>query len=129
MAWRHYGGYPKYGNHKTEVDGIVFDSRKEARRWQELRLAEKAGAIGNLKRQVRYELIPAQREPDTRGPRGGIIKGKLLERAIYYIVDFEYLDISTGQIVVEDTKGFKTKDYAIKRKLMLYMHGIRVREI
>lgn len=129
--WNYYAGSRrnKYKNKKTEVDGIIFDSIKEARRWQELRLAEKAGAIGDLKRQVRYQLIPAQREPDTRGPRGGIIKGKLLERAVYYIADFVYLDISTGQIVAEDTKGFKTKEYTIKRKLMLYMHNIKIREV
>ena len=129
MAWRHYGGYPKYGNHKTEVDGIVFDSKKEARRWQELRLAESVGAIGHLQRQVPFVLIPAQREPDRRGSRGGVIKGRTIEREVKYIADFSYIDMQTGLPVVEDTKGLKTPEYVIKRKLMLYMHGIRIREI
>lgn len=126
MAWRHY---TKYGNTKTVVDGIEFDSKKEARRYQELRLAEQAGAIGDLRRQVRFELIPVQREPDTRGPKGGIKQGKVIERKVEYIADFVYIDLGTGKTVVEDTKGMRTKDFIIKRKLMLYMHGIRVKEI
>ena len=130
-AWRNYyrNNGNKYGNRKVEADGIVFDSIKEKRRWDELKLAEAAGAIGDLRRQVRYELIPAQREQDTRGPRGGIIKGKLLERAVYYVADFVYIDLATGQTVAEDTKGFRTKEYTIKRKLMLYMHHIKIREV
>lgn len=133
MAYRNYyqstGNFVKYKNQKTVIDGIIFDSKREARRWQELKLAEAAGAIGNLERQVRFELIPAQREPDTRGPKGGIKPGKLLERKVEYIADFVYIDLHTGEKVVEDTKGMRTPDYKIKRKLMLYMHGIRVREI
>ena len=127
MAWRYYNRN-KYGNTKTEVDGIIFDSAKEARRWQELRLAERADAIRDLRRQVKYELIPAQREPDQRGARGGIIKGKLLERAVYYTADFVYYDMAAGRIIAEDTKGFKTKDYIIKRKLMLHNYGIKITE-
>lgn len=121
--------YAKYKSHKTEVDGIVFDSRKEARRWKELRLLEDEGHISDLQRQVRFELIPAQKEPDTRGPKGGVIKGKTIERKVEYVADFVYTDAETGEMVVEDTKGMKTKDFIIKRKLMLYVHGIRVREI
>ena len=130
-AWRNYynSGYAKYKNHKTVVDGIQFDSRKEARRWQELKLAEAAGAIGDLQRQVRFELIPVQREPDTIGPKGGVKPGKVLERKVEYIADFVYIDLYTGEKVVEDTKGMRTPEYRIKRKLMLYVHGIRVREI
>ena len=128
MAWRNYRRN-KYKNDKTEVDGILFESKREARRWQELRLAESVGAIGHLQRQVHFELIPAQREPDRRGPRGGLIKGRTLEREVEYVADFVYIDLDTGETIVEDTKGFKTKDFIIKRKLMLYMHGIRVREI
>jgi len=119
----------KYKNHKVEVDGILFDSKKEARRWQELKLAEKAGAIGDLKRQVRYEVIPAQRESDQRGPKGGTIKGKIIERKVEYVADFVYTDLQDGKTVVEDTKGLKTPEYVIKRKLMLKEHGIRIREI
>lgn len=128
MAWRNYSRN-KYKNTKVEVDGIVFDSKKEARRWEELRLAQSAGAIRDLKRQVRFELIPAQREPDRRGSRGGVIKGRVIERKVDYIADFVYTDIYNAMVVVEDTKGLKTPDYIIKRKLMLYIHGIRVKEI
>ncbi len=119
----------KYKNQKTVIDGITFDSKREARRWQELKLAEAAGAIGDLQCQVRFELIPVQREPDTRGPKGGIKQGKVIERKVEYVADFVYTDLNTGDKVVEDTKGMRTPEYRIKRKLMLYMLGIRVREI
>lgn len=122
-------GRNKYRNRKIEVDGVVFDSVKEARRWEELKLAESADAIRDLRRQVKYEIVPAQREPDERGPRGGIIKGKTIERAVYYTADFVYYDMAAGKLIAEDTKGFKTKDYIIKRKLMLYVHGIRIKEV
>lgn len=130
-AWRNYyrNNGNKYGNRKVEADGIVFDSIKEKRRWDELKLAEAAGAIGDLQRQVRFELIPAQREPDTRGPKGGVIKGRLIERKVEYVADFVYIDLQTGEKVVEDTKGMRTPDYILKRKMMLYFHGIKVREI
>ena len=130
-AWRNYyrNNGNKYGNRKVEADGIVFDSIKEKRRYDELKLAEAAGAIGDLQRQVRFELIPAQREPDTRGPKGGVIKGRLIERKVEYVADFVYIDLQTGEKVVEDTKGMRTPDYILKRKMMLYFHGIKVREI
>ena len=125
----YYRGYAKYKNTKTVVDGITFDSKKEAKRWTELKLLEKTGAISDLRRQVRYELIPAQREPDKIGSRGGVIKGKVIERKVEYVADFVYCDLETGEIVVEDTKGIRTTDYKIKRKLMLWVHGIRIREV
>lgn len=130
-AWRNYyrNNGNKYGNRKVEADGFVFDSMKEKRRFDELKLAEAAGAIGDLQRQVRFELIPAQREPDTRGPKGGVIKGRLIERKVEYVADFVYIDLQTGEKVVEDTKGMRTPDYILKRKMMLYFHGIKVREI
>lgn len=106
----------KYGNRKTVVNGITFDSKKEARRWQELRLLERAGEITNLSRQVPYELIPPQRRDDGKP-----------ERAVSYIADFTYDD--HGKRVVEDTKGMKTRDYIIKRKLLLKVHGITVKEV
>lgn len=90
-------------------------------------LLEKAGAITDLKRQVEFVLIPAQREPDTFGKRGGIIKGKTIEQKCSYVADFVYTE--NGKQVVEDTKGFKTKDYILKRKMMLYFHGIRIKEV
>lgn len=125
--------WTKYGSKKTEIDGVTFDSKKEAKRYQELRILEKAGEITNLRRQVKFELIPDQREFNgreiyTKGPKKGCFKpGKLLERKVEYAADFVYTQ--DGQQVVEDTKGFRTKDYIIKRKLMLYRYGIRIREI
>lgn len=131
MAWpRVYSGgkgKSKYGAKKTVMDGIEFDSRREANRWFELRMLERAGAISDLERQVKFVLIPQQREPDSVGPRGGKIKGKLLENEVAYVADFVYLD--NGQKVVEDAKGFKTPEYIIKRKLMLYFHNIQIKEV
>lgn len=117
----------KYHSKKVIVGGEVFDSRKEYRRFCELSLLQKAGAITELQRQVEFELIPAQREPDTVGVRGGVKKGRVIEQKCSYVADFVYKE--NGKLVVEDTKGFKTKDYIIKRKLMLYIHKIRVKEI
>lgn len=124
----------KYGNRKVStIDGEVFDSQREATRYQELKLLERAGAIKDLKRQVSYELIPVQREPNTLNKidskRGRVIQGKVIEKAVSYIADFVYTDAATGEVVVEDTKGFRTKDYILKRKMLLYFHGIRIKEI
>ena len=118
----------KYHSRKVKRDDMIFDSTKEYKRFCELRLLERAGAITELERQVKYVLIPVQREPDKRGPRGGVKAGKLLEREVAYYADFVYRDES-GVLVVEDTKGMRTADYIIKRKLMLFMCGIRVREV
>lgn len=108
----------KYGNKKVTIGGRVFDSKKEAHRYLELRTLEQAGHIYGLECQKRYELIPHQLGSD----------GKVIERSCEYIADFVYTT-REGETVVEDTKGFRTPDYIIKRKLMLYVHGIRVREI
>lgn len=118
----------KYYSRKVTIDGIEFDSQKEARRFCELRLLERAGQIQNLQRQVKFILIPAQYEPDTIGKRGGKKRGKLIERECAYVADFVYFP-NGEKMVVEDTKGFRTKDYIIKRKLMLYQHGIKIHEI
>lgn len=125
--WRHYKGN-KYGANKITVEGIAFDSKREARRYLDLLLLLNAGEISDLRMQVKYVLIPAQREPDIIGPRGGRKPGKLLENELSYIADFVYLD-KEGNTIVEDTKGFRTTDYIIKRKLMLWIHGIRIREV
>lgn len=121
----------KYKNKKRVINGIEFDSLKEARRYNELLLLEKAGAIQNLERQVKYILIPAQREPDTIGKRGGVHRGKTLERECAYIADFVYTE--NGETVVEDVKGYRRGQayaiFSLKRKLMLYVHGIRVKEV
>lgn len=112
---------------------MTFDSIKEYRRFCELRLLERAGEVAGLRRQVKYILIPAQREfcneIYTKGKKKGCFKpGKILEQECSYIADFVYTD-KDGQQVVEDTKGVRTKEYIIKRKLMLYIHGIRIREV
>jgi len=102
----------KYNAKKITVDGLTFDSKREAQRWMQLKLLERGGAIKELERQVEYELIPKQ-------------KG---ERAVKYIADFRYID-HDGKTVVEDTKGVKTPVYILKRKLMQWVHGIRVVEV
>lgn len=120
----------KYQAIKTVVNGIEFDSRKEARRYQELLLLQRAGVIQDLKMQVKYILIPAQYETYERyGKNGQRLKDgqRLLEKECAYVADFVYTE--NGIEIVEDTKGVKTKDYIIKRKLMLYTHGIRIKEV
>lgn len=113
----------------TSSDGEVFDSKREARRYEELCLLQRAGRIQNLQRQVKFILVPAQREPDRVGVRGGRVRGASIEREVSYIADFVYIDPASGKQVVEDVKGLRTKDYVIKRKLMLWIHGIRIREV
>lgn len=134
----------KYRNKKVTRNGVTYDSRKEADRHVVLKMLERAGKITNLQRQVKFVLIPAQYEPDTIGKRGGVKRGKLIERECAYIADFVYkipyhrqhrnedghIVFADGyDTVVEDTKGFRTKDYIIKRKLMLHVHGIKIKEI
>lgn len=106
----------KYGNRKVTVSGEEFDSHKEARRYGELVLLQRAGHISGLQRQVRFELIPSQ-----------YVDGKCVERAVHYVADFVYDE--SGRRVVEDTKGYRTKDYILKRKLMLWVHQIRIKEV
>lgn len=134
MAWTRYGQTRKYGNKKVVVDGMEFDSKKEANRWAELRILEKAGLISDLRRQVKFVLIPAQYEESTevyqRGPNKGKPKrGKLLEHECSYVADFMYRVTETDRTAVEDTKGFQTKDYIIKRKLMLERYKIQIKEV
>jgi hypothetical protein len=122
----------KYHAKKITVDGETFDSQKEYQRWCQLRMLQKAGEIEGLQRQVTYTLIPEQREQSKdvfrRGVKAGQPKpGKVLEKPVTYKADFVYFEI--GREVVEDVKGFKTKDYIIKRKLMLHIHNIRIKEI
>lgn len=130
MSWKNYKN--KYNAKKVEIDGIKFDSVKEGRRFLELKAMEEAEVISELKRQVKYVLVPAQREPDTIGKRGGKIKGKLLERECSYVADFVYKD-SKGNTIVEDVKGYRGggayEVFKIKRKLMLYIHGIKINEV
>ena len=108
----------KYRNKKANVDGIWFDSQREARRYAELKLLQRGGYITDLQLQVPFMLIPSQKNAD----------GKVIAKAVRYIADFVYKD-SKGQTVVEDAKGVLTDVYKLKKKLMLYVHGINVKEV
>lgn len=120
----------KYRSKKITVDGENFDSKKEFSRYRELILLQRAGKIKELQRQVKYELIPPQYDTIKRysNKTGLPLKDekKLAERGVYYIADFVY-KTQDGE-VVEDTKGVRTKEYIIKRKLMRYVHGIKILE-
>ena len=107
----------KYGNRKVYFNGMWFDSIRERDRYIELSLLQRAGEISDLDTQVKFELLPSQR-----------YDGKVVERPVTYIADFVYKD-KLGNTVVEDAKGCRTKEYILKRKMMLYFLGIRVREV
>ena len=121
----------KYQAKKTYANGMVFDSIKEADRYFSLYVLERAGKIKNLRRQVKFELLPTQYETfprysDKTGKR--LTDGKrAIEKGCTYIADFVYEE--NGKTIVEDTKGFKTEAYKIKKKMMLYFHGIKIREV
>ncbi|MBC8186482.1 DUF1064 domain-containing protein [candidate division KSB1 bacterium] len=100
----------KYHSIKTIIDGHKFDSKKEARRYSDLLLLQKSGEIKDLKLQPKYELQPR------------FIWKKKVIRPIYYVADFEYFDLIDNELVVEDTKGFQTKEYKLKRKLFIYKY-------
>lgn len=105
------GKRSKYGSKRVEVDGIKFDSKKEAGRYMQLRMMERSGLISGLKLQEPYELNP-----------GGT-------HSLVYKADFVYTDMITGQQVVEDAKGYRTKEYRKKCRLMLEVHGIKIKEV
>lgn len=111
----------KYKNVKLkDENGLTFDSKKEYNRYIELTILQQGGFIKDLKRQVGFELIPKQLDQD----------GKVLERAVKYYADFAYTDAKTGDYIVEDVKGYIITDaYKIKRKLMLQLYGIRIKEV
>lgn len=109
----------KYNNQKPIFNGHKFDSNRELQRYKILLFAEKSGKIKNLERQVKFILIPTQRDEN----------GKLLEREVSYYADFVYTDAKTGLLIVEDVKGVKTDAYIIKRKLMLALYGIQIKEV
>lgn len=100
----------KYYNITTEVDGIKFDSRKEANRYKELKIMERGGLISHLRLQPRFDLQASFTD------RNGI-----KHRAIEYVADFEYICKVQGHIV-EDVKGFKTELYRLKKKLFLFKY-------
>lgn len=117
----------KYKNKKTMINGIEFDSKKEAYRYLDLLTLERAGKIKDLQMQVKYELIPKQYGEELT--KAG--SPKVIERECNYVADFQYYE--NGRLVVEDVKGYRRDGayvvFKIKRKLMLYIHGIRVREV
>lgn len=106
----------KYRNKKVHWNDNTYDSKKEARRHAELLLLQKEGWITDLETQVKFDLLPSQR-----------VDGKVVERPVAYVADFVYKQ--DGKTVVEDTKGFRTRDYIMKRKMMLFFHGIQITEI
>lgn len=106
----------KYRNEPTVIGGEKYRSKREAARHQELLLLLRCGHITKLQREVAFELIPSQRRPDGKA-----------ERPCVYVADFCYR--TEGRDVCEDAKGVRTKDYVIKRKLMLQVHGIAVEEV
>lgn len=124
----------KYFSKKVTLDGIKFDSKKEAERYLVLKARERRGEITDLQLQVPFVVLPAQyEEAETYTPKTKkkkVIK-KLIERKVEYIADFVYTD--NGRIIVEDVKGYKNSAayalFTIKRKMMLYFHGIHVVEI
>lgn len=120
----------KYGNRKVVIDDITFASRKEAKYYLYLKQRETDGEIPGFRMQVPYELIPAvwaeeekQLKTKTKTVR------KCLQRAVHYVADFVYTDPATGSEVVVDTKGFRTKEYILKRKMMLAFKGISITEV
>ena len=110
-----YKSSTKYNSKKVTLDGITFDSKKEAKRYLLLKDLEKNGLISNLELQKRFVLIPSQ-----------YIDGKCVERQCTYTADFCYEQ--DGKTIVEDVKGYKVEAYKIKKKMMLYLKGIQVKE-
>ena len=123
-------GINKYHARKvTAPSGEKFHSQKEYDRWCELRLLERAGRITDLQRQVEFEILPAQYESYERFSKTGkrLKDGvKLVERGVSYFADFVYRQ--DGEQIVEDCKGYRTDEYKLKRKLMLYFNGIKIKE-
>lgn len=126
----------KFHSKKVTVCGMTFDSKKEARRFMELYYMERDGEISDLQRQVKFVLIPTQYETYERyGKKGQRLKDgkRCIEKECAYVADFVYK--KDGELVVEDTKGYRnpsTATYAyfvLKRKLMLWVHGIRIKEV
>ena len=115
-----YAGRNKYNRQRTTIDGLTFDSKHEATRYCTLKYLERIGEIHDLRTQIAFELIPTQRGED----------GKAVEKMVKYIADFTYTD-KNGQFVVEDAKSpaTRTDAYIIKRKLMLYLKGIQIKEV
>jgi hypothetical protein len=108
----------KFRNKKVTIDGILFDSKKESSIYLDLKRMKQDKEIVSFERQVQYEIIPAQKDES----------GKCIERACTYKADFVAV-YPDGEVVVIDAKGMRLSDYKIKRKLMLKIHGIRIKEV
>ena len=106
----------KYGNHKTTIDGITFDSKHEAERYCELKMLERGKQIYDLKLQPRFEIQPSYKK-----------NGKTV-RAVEYVADFSYYD-KTGRFIVEDAKGMKTDVYRLKKKLIEFRYDFTIEEV
>lgn len=110
---------PKYGNRKVVVDGVKFDSRREARRWAELQQMERAGLIIRLMRQPTFVLAP-----------GVLITGETRKRPnMRYSADFWYVDVTTGERIVEDVKSTptaKSKEFRRVQHLMKALLGVDI---
>lgn len=120
--------YRKYHNKKVEYEGIVFDSLKEKRRYCQLQIMEKGGIISDLRLQVPFELIPAVYEDEViQMKTKSKVKKRCVQRATTYVADFVYK--RDGKTIVEDTKGFRTKEYELKKKMMRAFLGIIINEI
>ena len=119
----------KYGNKKAKANGKVFDSKTERSRYYTLQMLEKAGEISNLRLQVPFEIIPAIYETvEVQLKTKTNQLQKLVQRAAHYVADFVYKD-KDGNMVVEDSKGFRTKEYELKKKMMRAFLGITIKEV
>lgn len=107
----------KYKNKKTIYDGITFDSKKEGNYYLKLKTMQDLGMIKDLKLQVKYELQPSFK-----------LNNKTY-RKIEYKADFSYVSTEDERLHVVDVKGFKTKEYLLKKKMMAYKYGIEVEEV
>lgn len=119
----------KYGNKKAKHDGMIFDSRRERNRYIILSALQRAGEISDLRMQVTYELLPAIYEMEEKQLKTKVKKvQRCAQRAVHYIADFVYKD-KEGNEVVEDTKGMRTKEYLLKKKMMRALLGIQIKEV
>ncbi|MCL1944877.1 MAG: DUF1064 domain-containing protein [Firmicutes bacterium] len=110
----------KYGNQRTTIDNIIFDSKKEAERYLQLKLMQKGGVIRNLELQKRIEILPKLE---------AIKQGEKAKRAVCYVADFVYEVVATGQVVIEDAKGVRTDVYKLKKRLLRQLHGKIIVEV
>lgn len=121
----------KFGNHKVTIDGIRFDSRKEARFYLFLKEAEKKGEISDLRLQVPYELIPAIYEDQVIHLKTkDKTVTKCVQKAVHYVADFVYIETLSGKEYVVDVKGgdaTMTREFILKKKLMKYRHNIDIK--